>query len=589
MIRIFQFFSLFFILLIILRCANSLTPPSGGPKDITPPKVIETIPKNGSANFHTNKFDIRFNEFISLENIQSSALISPPTKELPEFITKGKSVIVKFKEELMPNTTYSVFFGEAIVDITEKNPVSNYTYIFSTGNFVDSLSLNGHVYNAFDLEPIEGMYVMLYKDNNDTITLDSLPYFVEPYYISKTDANGRFQFEGLSDDDFLLFALNDQNSNFIFDQPGEQIAFLDSVVRPKYFPKPVVDTTITDSLYNIEITPDSVIATADSLLADTTYNESDMGISLFMFLSPDTIQRLVKAEVIEKNTVLFAFSQPATNVNFEFGKFPLDSSLYVKDFSISQDTIYWYLNNPPNDSLELRLTQFNDTLGTVYLKLNTDSKLPKFRKKHRVEKKEILGWKSNIHDGKLNPDEHLEIKFLQPYVKFNNIDSTLLVAGKDSIWDPDFIFTGNLKMKISFPFDLKEGTKYRLYFPDSAFTSWNNINTKAIVIKFSTLPLSSFGILTFHLYPEKKQNYVLQLLAKDKIIVREFYFTSDTSVTFNYMKPGSYQLKIIIDQDKNNSWSTGNYKLKLQPEHVIFYTKKIKVRANWEVEEDWSW
>jgi len=586
--KILQLILLAIITIFVVRCANSITAPSGGPKDLTPPEVVETHPKNGAANFKTDRFSIKFNEFVSLLDIQTSALISPPLEEMPEFITKGKTIQVKFNEKLKANTTYSVYFGEAIVDITEQNPIVNFTYIFSTGDFVDSLSLSGHIYNAFDLKPVENTFVMLYKDNNDTIVFDSLPYFVVPYYLSRTDINGKFQFNGLADDKYQLFAINDQNSNYIFDLPGEQIAFLDSLVRPIYIEKPVVDTTITDSLYSIDITSDSIIAIADSLLPDSAFNELDLGVNMYMFLSPDTMQRLVKAEVFEKNAVRFAFSQPANYVNFEFLNYPLDSSLYLKNYSLLKDTIYWYLNNPPNDSLELLLTQFNDTLGIVYLKLDTEKKSARLRKKEE-EKKEVLSWKSNVVSKKLDLDKHLKIAFNQPNVKFNKIDSSLLVIGNDSIWDPEFNFTDSLNMEIIFPFELLEETKYRIYFPDSAFTSWNNIHTKAIDINFSTLPLSDYGIFTFDLLPDYKQNYILQFLNEQEVVVREFYFNSDTSVTFSYLRPEIYLSKIIFDNDKNNKWSTGDYNLKFQPEQVIYYPNEIKVRANWEIEEEWAW
>lgn len=590
MVRFLHFILLVILAVIVVRCANSISPPPGGPKDVTPPKVIETIPKNGSPGFSTNKFTIKFDEYVTLLDIQSAALISPPMEDMPEFTIKGKSIQVKFVEELKPNTTYSVYFGEAIVDITEQNPIFNYTYIFSTGDYVDSLSLSGHVYNAFDLLPIESTFVMLYKDNNDTIPLDSLPYAVVPYYLSKTDINGRFQFDGLSDDEYLLFATNDQNSNYFFDQPGEQIAFLDSLVHPTYFERSIKDTTLTDSLYSIEITPDSIIVIADSLLPDSAFTVLDMGINMYMFLSPDTIQRLVKAEVIEKNAVLFAFSQPATNVKFEFIRYPLDSFLYVKDYSLAKDTIYWYLNDPPNDSLEMQLTQFDDTLGIVYLKLDLSKKSVRLRKKDDEEKKkEFLGWKSNVKGNKLDLDKQLEIKFSQPNIRFNNVDSSILVVGTDSIWDPKFSFTDNLNMKIEFPFEIKEETKYRVYFPDSSFSSWNNIHTKAIEINFSTLTLSDYGIFTFDLYPTVNQNYILQFLNEDEKLIREFRFSSDTSVTFSYLTPGIYLSKIIFDNNKDDRWSTGNYGTKLQPEEVIYYTKEIKVRGNWEIEEDWEW
>ena len=587
-IRFFLFVLLVLTAALVIKCAHPVAP-SGGPKDVAPPIILETTPENGSASFTTNKFTLKFNEYISLDNIQQQALISPPMNEMPEFRIKGKSVDVKFIEDLKPNTTYSVYFGDAIVDITENNPLANYTYIFSTGDYVDSLSLSGYVYNALDLMPLEEVYVMLYKDNNDTIVFDSLPYYVVPYYLSKTNELGRFQFNGLSDDDYLLFAISDQNSNYIFDQPGEQIAFLDSLIHPIYLEKPTVDSINTDSITNIEVTTDSIIVKTDSTSSDSIHFDDTGSVELYMFLSPDTTQRLLKAEVVEKNLIRFSFAQPATDVKLESLKFSSDSTWLEEVFTNEKDTLYWYLLSPPTDSLILLLTQYDDTLGTVYLKLDTDKTSVRLKKKDKEDKKERLGWKSNISGSSLDLDSQIEIHFAQPYSKLNKIDSTLLVIGMDSIWDPEFKYTDSLKMRIMFPFDLLEETGYRIYFPDSSFTSWNNIHTEAIDIKFKTKTLSDYGILTFNLYPERKQHYILQILNSEEIVQREAFFSNDTSITFSYLNPAEYKYKIIYDNNKNKKWDPGDYIPKLQPEKVIYFSKEIKVRANWEIEEDWNW
>ena len=169
------------------------------------------------------------------------------------------------------------------------------------------------------------------------------------------------------------------------------------------------------------------------------------------------------------------------------------------------------------------------------------------------------------------------------------MDSSLLVAGNDSIWDPEFKFSDSLKMKIIFPFDLTEDTKYRIYFPDSSFTNWNNQHSKTIDVNFSVHNLSDYGILTLNLMPEIEQNYILQLINEKGNTVNEFLFKNDTTITFEYLNPQKYTAKIIFDNDKNNKWSTGNYGLLVQPEKVIFFPKEIKIRANWEVQDDWIW
>lgn len=576
------------VTLFVLSCANSITPPVGGPKDEDPPKVLETIPENGRPNFKTDRFSIRFNEFVKLENIQQSALISPPMEELPEFKIKGKSILVKFNEELKPNTTYSVYFGDAITDITEGNPLSNYTYIFSTGDYVDSLSLYGSISNAFDLIPVEGAFVCLYKDNNDTIEFDSLPFLVPPYYISKTDVNGRFQFSGLSDDDFFLMGLMDQNSNFFFDQPGEEIAFIDSLVHPYYMEKPLKDTLTGDSIADINIESDTITidyeAVVDSLFEEEVLSKS---IELYMFLSRDTIQRLLKSEVLEKNKIRFSFSQPANNVTFERLTYPLDDSLLTIEYTYNKDTIYWHLNNPPIDSLELLITENADTLGHSYLKLDPSKKSRRVERKEE-EIKENLSWSANITKV-INPDQQLEIKFGQPNVTFNNIDSSLLIYSEDTIYSPEFKFIDNgLSDRIVIPFKPVEEYQYHIFFPDSSFTSWNGINTDEISLNLKTLPTREYGTFVMHLRPEKVQNYIIQMLDDKETVLNEQYFTGDTTLIYDYLQPMPLKFKLIYDDNNNKVWDTGDLGKRIQPEKVIYFPKEIATRANWEVEEEWS-
>ena len=191
---------------------------------------------------------MEFDEFVEIKDLNKQLIISPPMDEAPEFKIKGKTVIIEFKEGLKDSTTYNIYLGDAIVDITEGNPVKNFRYVFSTGNILDSLSIKGKLLNAFDMLPVENVSVMLYLDNNDTLPFDSVPYFVKPYYLSRTDAQGLFEFHNLIDKSFKIFALEDVNSNLIFDQVTERIAFLDSLIIPYYIEIPIADTIPQDSI-----------------------------------------------------------------------------------------------------------------------------------------------------------------------------------------------------------------------------------------------------------------------------------------------------------------------------------------------------
>jgi hypothetical protein len=282
---------------------------------------------------------------VVLDKINEQLLISPTVKEKPGFHLKGKKLIVKFKEKLKPNTTYSVYFGDAIKDLTEGNPLHSFSYIFSTGDHVDSLSLKGKVMNAFDLQPADGVMVMLYRHGNDTISFDSLPLRVPPYYLSKTDKSGNFQFNGLANDDYLVFALNDLNSNYYYDQPSEEIAFIDSLVHPVYAAPPVVDTILKKDTVEIELDR-MATRVSDSIKIDTleTVNNNNKPLQLYMFQQKDTLQRVMEVKLIALNTIRFIFSNPAGDVSINAVNYPQRILWHRNRWSNNKDTLWWYLN-----------------------------------------------------------------------------------------------------------------------------------------------------------------------------------------------------------------------------------------------------
>ncbi|RLD42324.1 MAG: hypothetical protein DRI89_07525 [Bacteroidetes bacterium] len=573
-----------FLAFILIGCAHPVSP-GGGPKDKQAPQVLKSNPENGSAHFTGNKFTIEFDEFISLENISEEGLISPPVDEQPDFKIKGKSLQVKFNDPLKPNTTYSVYFGDAIVDITEKNPLSNYTYIFSTGNFVDSLSLQGEVIDAFNLEPVEDAFVMLYKNNNDTLPFDSLPLTVRPYYLSKTDVNGRFVFHGLADEKYMLFALSDLNRNFIFDQPGEAVAFLDTMVVAQYFLAAVTDTVTVDSA--LSVTDSSQIVIDDTIPANDYNSEQYINYELYLFAHKDTVQKLLKAELLRPNTLRFSFSMPATSIRFKPLNFNLDSSWFQSEYSSEKDTVIWYLKNLPVDTLELLIFHNLDTLEQANIRLIPKKKL-KGRKKQKVDTvKQYLEWNSNVKKRILALDQETEITFNQPIINYYT-DSAWLAINEDTIYNPAFTFIDSLRRKIRIPIELSEESIYSIYFPDSAFIDWNGLHNEAIFIEIFTKSLREYGTFIFHLHPSVKQSYILQLLGEKEVVARQHFFETDTTIVYNYVDPKKYMLKLIFDNNNNGKWDAGNYLMKQQPEKVLYFKKEINVRANWEVEEDWA-
>ena len=239
-------------MLSFIRCANVVSP-TGGPKDKLPPVVLLASPENQSTMFHGKEIHITFDEYVTLNNPNSNILISPPLENNPDYKLNGKSLIIKFKEPLRADVTYSINFGEAIKDLHEGNILKGYSYVFSTGDNIDTLTLEGKLLQADTHKPTADYYVMLYCDENDTIGIDSLPYLVKPYYLTKSDKDGNFKFSGLKERDYLIFALKDENSNLRFDLPNESIAFLDSLVKPIHDIQFTInnDSLLNDSLNNV--------------------------------------------------------------------------------------------------------------------------------------------------------------------------------------------------------------------------------------------------------------------------------------------------------------------------------------------------
>jgi hypothetical protein len=577
------------LLAFLFSCAHPVNP-GGGLKDFKAPVVLESIPENGSANFGVDRFTIEFNEFIKLEDVQNQVLISPPLNETPDFKIKGKSLLVKFNENLKPNTTYSVYFGDAITDITEGNPVSNYTYIFSTGVYVDSLSMQGVVVEAFNHKPVEDCFVMLYKDNNDTISLDSLPLNLRPYYLSKTDESGRFRFNGLGDDEYLLFAILDMNSSLSFDQPNEKIAFLDSLINPSYVVKPIIDSTLTDSTLVVDadlVADVDTIQTpvSDSLLKlnDNLFSSQLETYELFLYQQKDTILKLLSSKVIRDNTLQFAFNLPADDVVITTLNFSDRELWYVSETSKDKDTITWYYHNLPMDTLEVLMKNQSDTLELLTIRL----KKPKFGKKKKEEVALPLTWTANPASKILKPNTNMRIDFNQP-IEIIKFDSAVLISGSDTILKPPFYFTDSLKMQIEIPIENKEATKYKIAISDSSIYDWNALANEDMLLNFSTRALSEYGNLNVNITNPLHEKVIVQLLNEKEDVLEQSFFAGDTVLVYKYLNPTIHKLKVIYDENANGKWDAGNYLKKIQAERIDYFGKELKLRANWDIEEDWE-
>lgn len=551
-------------MLSFIRCANIVSP-TGGPKDIVPPVVLLATPENQSSNFNKKEIHLTFDEYVTLNNPNNNILISPPLEENPDYKLNGKSLIIKFKETLKSETTYSINFGESIKDLHEGNIFKDYSYVFSTGENIDSLTLEGKLLQAIDHKPSADYFVMLYCDENDTISLDSLPYLVKPYYITKSDKEGNFKFSGLKDSDYLIFALKDENSNLRFDLPNESIAFLDSLVKPIHNSQCIIHN--------------------DSVKQEVEETEP---LVLYSFLEEDTVQKLLKKEIVEDGLLRFAFNRPAQNVKIEILESLPDTFNIYPTYSADYDTILWYYT-PNKDSLLFTINY--DTLINDTTQISLKNRKANSRRGKQENISKSLEIKTNINAGKLTPEQDLILTFKEPVTDIMMRDTSWYIVDKDTIInDLHFTKIDSFGLKYKLDKTLAPEKSYKIIIPDSVFYSFKGVTNDTTEFSFKVPEISQYGnIFVTVEVPENVSQIIVELLDdKDKFIARQI-ISETQKIEFKYLSPKKYKLKAILDKDGNGKWTPGNYGKKLLPEPIYFHKDVFDVKANWDIDLEETW
>ena len=574
--------SLLLMAFLAQRCANAVAP-TGGPKDNTPPRVVEAVPVNQSINFSGKKIEITFDEYITLENANQNVLISPPLSEKPDIKLKNKTVVVKFKENLAPNTTYTINFGSAIKDLHEGNLFKDYVYSFSTGDHIDTLAIAGKVLDATNKKPVENAYVGLYAGDRDN--LDSLPMTVAPNYITKTDKEGNFLLAGLADKKYLVFAIKDVNSNLYFDQPNEEVAFLDTLVQASCLQKPVppaIDTMANDSL---TMQVDTLARVKDSIVFETEtttlYDQNALNLTLYMFTEVDSTQVLLEKKLIEEGLLRFVFRHPAQDAAIMTPEMLPDSFNLVTRHSAAYDTVWWYFTPNVKDSLWVQVKY--DTL------INDSTRYSlKFKdKKIRNKKPETLKVRNNLkgRDG-LIPGENLILTFSEPIVRYAMRDSSVFQCDTLIYYDTlafEQADEQGLKYRLTNPIS----TDYRYGFevPDSVFFGIRGRTNERIKTDFHVLNDDEYGNIYITVVPPKgMKQVVVQLTDESGNVLKEQLVNQKEEVMFDFLMPAKYKLRAILDADGNGKWSTGNYHRHTLPETVIEYKDALDLKAGWDID-----
>ena len=565
------------------RCANAVAP-TGGPKDTTPPVVVQAVPENNSTNFVGKSIEITFDEYITLENANQNVLISPPLTEKPDIKLKNKTVVVKFKESLAASTTYTINFGSAIKDLHEGNPFKDYVYSFSTGDHIDTLSIAGKVLNAEDKKPVENVYVSLYAADREN--LDSLPLSIAPNYITKTDKEGNFSLNGLADKKYLVFALKDVNSNLYFDQPNEEVAFLDSLVAASYpqtlMPK-VMDTMAVDS------TAMKVDSVAVGPTASRVFDQNALNLTLYMFAEVDSTQMLLEKKLIEEGLLRFVFRHPAKNAVVMTPEMLPDTFNLVTLHSPNYDTVQWYFSPNVKDSLWVQVKY--DTVINDSTRYSLKFKEPGGSRRRKREAEKLKVTNNLVGRGALIQGRDLVLKFSEPIVSYAMRDSaifkcdTLLYYNRLAFEKAD---DDGLKYRLTTPFSAD--SSYSFEVPDSVFWGIRGRTNDRIKVDFHALKDDEYGnIYITVMPPDGMKQVVVQLTDESGKVLKQEIVTKKEEVMFDYLMPAKYKLRAILDADGNGKWSTGNYHRHILPETILEYKDALEIRAGWDIDLEEAW
>jgi len=583
-----RFQILILIFLLIYSCAK-IGSPSGGPRDREPPVVVEAYPPAGSTNFSDDKIEITLNEYVALDNVNDNLLVSPPMKKKPKVWIKGKSIIVEFEEALKDSTTYTFNFQDAIKDLNEGNILEDYQFVFSTGDVLDSLAVNGNVYYAENLEVPEKAFVLMHREMADSAVKKHLPD-----YIALIDHNGYFRINNVRPGTYRLYALNDADNNKTYNLKDEEFAFMSSLLEvtadSNWLPvvkdtvsvvkKPAVKKDIKKDLKNK--IQDTIVLTGKN--------------KLLMFVQAPADRYLKSSDRKQKYQLEYVLSLPPDSLDFTFRIPDADSNSYFIESNRSKDTMIVWLTDtalygqnqistilryPSTDSTGMTGYK-EDTLMLRYI-------APKVAKGTIAKKPVAMAMFNNIPAGMIKPGQQIIFRSERP---LRDPDTSMIrlydITKKDTLEVP-YSFTRDslTATKYLLKANILPEKKYFFVADSGAFSNYYDESSDSIGIKMSLKPLDSYSKLTFNIQNGEGQ-MIIQLLDKTEKIIGEAGRTGDGKIAFPLIESGFYRAKIIFDHDGNGKWTTGDFSAGLQPEPVSYYPKEIEIKAKFEVEQDWD-
>lgn len=573
--------------------------PDGGWYDETPPRIMGAAPADKGTNVKNQKISIFFDEFIQIENATEKVVVSPPQLETPEIVASGKRIKIELLDSLKPNTTYTIDFSDAITDNNEDNPLGNYTYSFSTGDAIDTLEVSGKVLQAKDLEPVKGILVGLYSDLSDTA------FTTKPMLrVSRTDGSGRFVIKGVAPGTYRVYALQDADGNYLFNQKSEMLAFSQEKIVPSFKPDVRQDTTWIDSLR---------IKSIDRV-GYTHFLPDDIVLRAFNEVMTD--RYFLKAERREPESFTLFYSYGGEMPQVRGLNFQSDDAFIIESTE-KQDTITYWLKDTAlvnQDTLRVELTyHMTDSLGKLVEQIDTLDILSRIshEKRQKDLEREREEWQKKQDRAKkrgepydsimppkalaigvkapseLDPDKNIPFTFNTPLASVDTA-AIHLYSKHDTLWyNAPLEFNHVRGREYELRGEWRPDIEYSLEIDSAAFVDIYGKVSPPFKQGFKVKSFDDYGTLLLNIPTMTDTTIVVQLLDAGDKIIKEVT-TNQGVAEFYYVSPSTYYVRMYIDSNRNGEWDTGLYSANRQPETVYYFPKEIEIRAKWDFTETWN-
>ena len=524
------------LLIVVINGCAKRGSPTGGPVDSIPPVLINASPKINSTNFDSKEIRLTFDEFVKLDKVDEQLIISPPLNkssyEVKPLNGVTKKVFLEFIDSLETETTYSINFGNSIKDNNEGNPLTFFSYVFSTGETIDSLYVRGNISDAFDKETDDYISIHLYRI--DSIFNDSIIYNNRPTYISNSLDSTTYQFKNIKEGEYLILALKDIDNNYFFDPFYDKIGFIDSLI-----------TLPRDSIINFKLFKEET-----SLIWD-------------------------KPHFINSEKIGFGYYGKLDLKNIEIESSIPDSVNYTYTKEIEKDTLIFWLSKNSFDSLNFNLIE-KDTTKLVTVKFDR-------AKDTLIDSLSISPKTANII--------HLKETFkLSSNIPLKNIeDSLITIRDIDSLIVPFTTSINDNLDQIDIEFEVSPSDNYRVFILPEAIKDVRGVSNDTLQYNVVSQSLEDYGNVYLDVIRNSSSKFILQMIDSNGEVIRVFKnVNQDATYNFDYVRPGKYIFRLIEDANNNDKWDTGNYLKKIKPERVYYFSNELEVRANWDLNETFN-